>query len=214
MSDHNTFHLGLDIDGLFADFNGHPDTHGFSQLLCQVTGRDLFPRPWEPTTWHWWGALGYKPSEGSDAWESLKRSGTFWRDLPAYDGTREFFRLLNGYDELELQVTFLTTRMGRGAHYQTRRWLQSYGMHAPQVVLAANSQSKGLLAQALALDAYIDDYPPNVEAVRQYAPKTDVRLYRRPWNTAVVEPGIIDGMGALETWVLGALMTRAMGGKV
>lgn len=209
-----TFHLGLDIDGIFADFNGAPDTYGFSHLLVKTTGRDLFPRPWSPTTWHWWGTLGYKPSEGSDAWEALKASGTFWRGLPCYPGTAEFFRVLNSYDEADLRITFITTRMGAGAHYQTRSWLQSYGLFAPQVVLAANSQAKGILAQALALDAYIDDYPPNVQSVREFSPKTDTRLYRMPWNQDVNEEGIIDGMPALEEWVLTMLTHRNMAGTV
>jgi hypothetical protein len=210
-SNYDTFHLGLDLDGLFADFNGHPDTHGFSNLLVKVTERDLFPRPWTPTTWHWWGALGYKPSEGSAAWEVLKASGTFWRGLPAYPGTREFFRALNAYDELDLRVTFITTRMGAGAHYQSRAWLQAQGMYAAQVVLAANSEAKGMLAQALALDAYVDDYPPNVAAIRAYAPSCDTRLYAMPWNQDARDATTIEGLPALEAWILERLTARKPG---
>lgn len=208
MSD-STFHLGLDIDGIFADFNGHPDTHGFAQLLCQVTKRDLFPRPWSPTTWHWWGALGYKPSEGSETWEHLKASGAFWRYLPPYDGTQAFFRTLNSFHEIALRITFLTTRPGLGAHYQTRAWLVAQGLYAPQVIITADAKAKGILANALGLDAYVDDYPPNVQAVREMSPKTDCRLYRAPWNRDVVDPTALEDMAALEAWVVGRLQERA-----
>lgn len=197
-------HIGLDLDGVFANFNDHPDKGGMAALLIETSGRNLFPKDWKgPDTWHWWGALGYKKSEADVAWEAIRTRADFWLALNPYPDTAwALHRLSTLVSTRGVRYTFLTTRPGTSAHWQSVRWLRLHGMPEPQVIICPSSESKGVLAKALGLDAYVDDYPPNIEAVWRFSPDTAARLYAQPWNKdAQVEGATIYSLGALVEWI-------------
>ena len=177
------FRLGLDVDGVLADFNRKA-----AQVIARLTSRDLVPSPYrEPNTWYWMQAYGYRPSEETRFWEHVHESATFWETLDAIDGAEETIpyvqSLIEGDDESgALEVYFLTTRPSRTAHVQTRRWLYKRGILYPQVCVCDSQLTKGTLAQALRLDGVVDDYPPNLFAVRGVAADCKVVLYEAPWN--------------------------------
>jgi len=76
-------------------------------------------------------------------------------------------------------VYFITSRPGIDAKIQTEDWLYNAGYPHATVLI---SSAKGLCAQALKLDVYIDDRWENCVDVATTSLKTKVFLLDRPWN--------------------------------
>lgn len=181
MSNRPAFRLGLDLDGIFADFNTEA-----ALTIARLTGRTLAPNgqcPYLPHVWDWMRAVGYKKSEIDAFWRHVEADPSWWADLLPYRGTREFFRQLDAAIRAHvLDVFFLTTRPAYNAHWQCVQWVKEHGIEHPQVAIAHNSASKGLLAAGLQLGAYVDDYAPNLTAVRAHSPGTALGFYVQPWG--------------------------------
>jgi 5'(3')-deoxyribonucleotidase len=164
--------IGFDIDGVLADFNT-----AYMARIVYVTGRNLFPDNYQPDTWYYPEKLGYKSDELNAVWLSINADLTFWRSLKPYAGTHDIIdkltqRVWDGDD-----VYFVTARPSRNAKWQTECWLSSVGMTSPTVLIASE---KGLICQALELDAYIDDRHRNVLSVSHT--QTRPFLLDRSWN--------------------------------
>lgn len=164
--------LGFDIDGVLADFNS-----AYMALIVQVTGRNLFPDQYEPHTWFYPEALGYKPDELTAVWAAINADARFWCSLRPYAHTHHVIdrltqRVWNGDD-----VYFVTARPSLNAKWQTEKWLSSVGMISPTVLIASD---KGLVCHALSLDVHIDDRHRNALAVAKTTTKSF--LLDRPWN--------------------------------
>lgn len=178
--------LALDLDGVFADFNGQPGSHGFSRVLVETTKKDLFPTPFIPDTWNWWTALGYRKSEGDMAWKYVDQSAYFWSALRPLPGAKEALAAIQFYIEKKLvQVTFLTTRNSPTAHWQSVEWLQQHGIHRPQVCICHNSHSKAQIARALQVHAIVDDYVHNLKAMHMHDSGIKRFLVRQPYNVGL-----------------------------
>jgi 5' nucleotidase, deoxy (Pyrimidine), cytosolic type C protein (NT5C) len=208
------FHIGLDLDGVFADFNT-----AALDLLHELFGP---PRneDWEgPTTWNWWSDAGYKASESDTLWKVIRDPASqFWlRRVAPYRGAPQCLKaLINGAMDRGLAFTFLTTRPGRTARPQSIEWLRRYVARgwAPQVICCPNAEGKGRIAAGMQLDAFIDDSWPNVQAVQRHTqlPGKHLAVYHRPWTAATLpprEPGdpvpdpvwSVDGYDNLFSWV-------------
>lgn len=189
--------MGLDLDGVFADFNGHPGhwtddkptgpgrgSHGFARLLVETSGRDLFPRPWTgPTLWSWWRPLGYHTREADAAWRAVQGRTDFWSTLRPYSGAVDTLAVVRklrtaGY----LEPYFLTTRLGSSACAQSIWWLTEHALFNPQVVICPNADDKGDMARRLNLSLVVDDHCENLLAVKQHSTARLV-LYDQPWST-------------------------------
>ncbi len=152
--------IGLDIDGVHADFAG-----AFTKLIVKVTGKDLFERGdgKNPPSWDWFFLRGYTKEEVGLAWNVVKSpASAFWlnlEELPGCAATRlVILDLLRWHD-----VYFITNRPGQNAKWQTEQWLRLHlQIDHPTVLL---SSEKGLTAKALQLDCYLDDYYVNVDDV-------------------------------------------------
>lgn len=175
--------IGCDIDGVLADFNT-----SFIKRVISITGCDLFPsRPFDIPTWDYPEFYGYTKDETSAVWKAITADEYFWENLAGYEDaidviSRLFDHAVNGHAD----VYFITSRPGIEAKYQTEQWLQdrAYGNDdiydpVPTVLI---SSAKGLCAQALKLDAYVDDRWENCVDVATTSPKTKVFLLDRPWN--------------------------------
>lgn len=178
--------IGVDVDGVLADFNAN-----FIRLCVQVTGHNLFPAGYEPTTWNYPESLGYTSEEVSSVWAAIKADGLFWRGVDRYQSTTEFMAYLNDCANRGDDLYFITDRMGTRAKEQTEEWLLNNGMGAvnyrPITVLL--TAKKGLTAQVLGLDVYIDDKRENCIDVAVMTAEIDgsdqtckVYLLNRPWN--------------------------------
>lgn len=176
--------LGFDCDGVFADFNA-----AFIERVKQLTGRDLFPSGYVPTTWNYPESLGYLPEEVRQVWEALRADRTFWLTLPPYEGAQaqlERIRLLS----LDHDVYFVTSRPGERAKHQTEIWLATHSgdfMWNPTVLIASD---KAAIAKALDFHAYIDDRWENVRDVRMGTTAIPY-LLDRPWNQNHVGSGVL-----------------------
>lgn len=172
--------IGIDVDGVLADFNV-----SYQKVLIGITQKNLFGTlPYDPPEWNYVEPLGYTKEDDQKAWDWIKISPMFWRDLPRYpEAANEIGRLISlsfkGHS-----VYYITNRMGNNPKHQTERWLYRNGYmvstHAPTVLVTAH---KGLAAAALELDCYIDDKPSNCEdVIKQRGLKTATYLMDRTWN--------------------------------
>ena len=181
--------LGLDLDGVLADFN-----NAFARVLRQVTGRELYGTF---TTWEWMKAWGYTDEECARAWAAVKRSARFWEDLTPLADVSELSRL-------GARLVFVTNRIGETAQEQTERWLRRYGIADPRVILSAD---KGVWAALAQVDAFIDDKPENCRMVKEALPSATVILLEQPWNV-----GERSGLQSAPT--LAAALALAVSGEV
>lgn len=174
--------LGIDIDGVLADWN-----HAFITLLVKTSGRDLFPpRPFPITMWHYPALYQYTPREITTAWSNIHHSGNFWESLPGYPETRHVATALQARETLRRDdLYFITARPGLHAKVQTESWLMKQGIFKPTVLL---SERKGHCALALDLDAYIDDRLENIRDVVWASPGTRAFLLTRDWNVHYPTP--------------------------
>lgn len=165
--------IGIDVDGVIADFN-----QAFITRVCDRTGRDLFPaRPFDIPTWNYPEHYGYRMDEVTCVWDHVKGDPQFWASLPPYSWTSEFLSRLDPYAD---DVYFITNRMGVSPKQQTERWLWlNQGPVSPTVLITA---MKGWTARSLDLDVYIDDRDLNVIDVRTVSPKTRTFIQDQPWN--------------------------------
>lgn len=179
--------IGIDIDGVLADFN-----QSFIERCIAVTGRNLFPPDYIPTCWDYPQSLGYTKEETDAVWADIVVDPTFWESLIPYDEARMFLLQLPEMVKKH-DVYFITSRPGIQAKLQTENWLHYQSADffwQPTVLICSN---KGAAAIALNLDVYIDDRDVNVEdvvecrAIREKSKgivgcKTRVLLLNRLWN--------------------------------
>lgn len=182
--------LGVDVDGVLADFNGN-----FIERYITVIGEDKFPaRPFEIKSWNYpEDDYGYSVEQTGNVWSSIKRDRSFWQDLPPYEDTHDAMRQLSRLSWEEHDIYFITSRMGVKAKQQTEDWIMNNGFSDYPTVLI--SSEKGLCARALKLDFYIDDRTENCEDVRDHAMANCVML-ARSWNRDIPNVPRIPNMAA------------------
>lgn len=168
--------IGFDIDGVFADFNA-----SFIERVIASTGKDLFPpRPFDIPTWGYPQLYGYTKEEESKVWNEITKDPYFWYDLSPYSDTQNaLYRLSSIACNFDDDVYFITSRPGVVAKAQTERWLRDMGVTIRPTVLI--SSAKGLCAQALKLDTYIDDRWENCMDVAGNSNAVTSMLVQ-PWN--------------------------------
>jgi uncharacterized HAD superfamily protein len=141
--------LGIDIDGVLADFMG-----GFSALTEQEFGIKL-PQPWQTYDWH--KDNGVTPEQTNYLWELIK-SGPFYGTLMPLPGALDAIERLNKLSLKDHDIYFITSRNGTLTKFWTEMWLKFHGMDMPTVLL---TKDKGAAAKALGLDVFVDDKPEN-----------------------------------------------------
>ncbi len=183
MSNHRGLRIGVDIDGVLADFN-----EAYVRRCISVTGKDLFPGPygtWTIKTWNYPEAFGYTAEEVSAVWDSIKKDGYFWESLGHYDTTHDDIAMLAYCASiLNDDLYFITARPGIMSKTQTERWLAhkvrlTVGSHKFEPTVLITSK-KGLAARTLDLDVYIDDKWENCLEVAQTS--TRCFMMNRGWN--------------------------------
>lgn len=165
--------IGVDVDGVLADFD-----IAYANLLSVMTGRTI-PTDSDPEVWDW-PELHVTAEEEDAAWE-LIATRPFWDVLPedrsmTPDSWRRLAALNDAHD-----VYFITARLTPHARAQTSFWLYDRGLVNVSVVCAAD---KGLVARSLRLEAFLDDLPENVLAVREESPDTKVFMRMRRFNAS------------------------------
>jgi hypothetical protein len=169
----------LDIDGVLMNF-----TASYAAALAKVHGSDLLPNGWQvdpefPPKWSWESHYGYTPAEEREVWqEHILKSNNFWLKLKPLPHARETLSVLNGLSKAgEIDLFFISHRMGLKAKYQTTMSLYENGIDFPCILFA---EDKVPLLRALKANFFIDDKPEtlmNVEAASHNEKWPDFNLY-------------------------------------
>ncbi len=94
-------------------------------------------------------------------WDHVKKIENFWNTLPELE-PGIISRIAKTSRARRWEVIFLTTRpstAGDLVQLQSQRWLEAHGFQYPSVYVV--QRSRGKIADALALDAFVDDRPEN-----------------------------------------------------
>jgi uncharacterized HAD superfamily protein len=97
----------------------------------------------------------------SQLWDHVKQIENFWTTLPELE-PGIISRIAKAASERRWEVIFLTTRpstKGELVQLQSQRWLEAHGFQYPSVFVV--QRSRGKIADALHLDAFVDDRPEN-----------------------------------------------------
>ncbi|HWI19881.1 MAG TPA: hypothetical protein VNT81_19140 [Vicinamibacterales bacterium] len=94
-------------------------------------------------------------------WDHVKKMENFWTTLPELE-PGIIARIAKTARERRWEVIFLTTRpstAGDLVQLQSQQWLEAHGFQYPSVYVV--QRSRGKIADALGLDAFVDDRPEN-----------------------------------------------------
>ena len=94
-------------------------------------------------------------------WDHVKNVENFWTTLPELE-PGIIARIAKAAADRRWEVLFLTTRpatAGELVQLQSQRWLEAHGFQFPSVFVVQGS--RGRIADALQLDAFVDDRPEN-----------------------------------------------------
>lgn len=168
--------IGFDLDGTVADM--------YSALRREATalfGEEVLRTPEEASTPQEPGkeqAPEPKPEDDHTAtlaiqelhltarqqnqlWDHVKKIENFWTTLPELE-PGIISRLAKIAADRRWEIIFLTTRpstKGELVQLQSQRWLEAHGFQYPSVFVV--QRSRGKIADALGLDAFVDDRPEN-----------------------------------------------------
>ena len=176
--------LGLDIDGVLADFVG-----GFNRLAHRLTGK---PLPAEPECWDYFLLHGYTQDEVDGVWHHIHEHPEWWLTLRPLVG--------HLYFPLGAVVYYVTNRpLRKGVHEATEAWLRQHISPRGSLVM---TRRKGEAASALHLARFIDDRPENLSEILDVRRgRTKLTLQRRPWN--VEAQARWRTVGGVEEWLGG-----------
>lgn len=181
--------IAFDIDGVLAAF-----VPSYEMLFAQITGRDNFkPVAYDgPESWNWPSDhYGYTKEETKQVWDTIKKSRTFWQNLPPTPG----FGLFKGWweqHEQEHEVYFVTARPGTDTKFQTEQWFIGHLGEIPTVLI---SEEKGEVCHALGIEYYVDDKAENILDVQTKSPKTLAYLIDKQYNRHIEVDNRIKGLG-------------------
>jgi hypothetical protein len=118
------------------------------------------------------------PKQSEAIWARLTATEDFWATLNEIE-TGAIARLAQEADARRWDVLFITSRprsIGATVQRQSQRWLAAKGFPMPSVYVVHGS--RGRIAQALALDAVVDDRPDNCLDVALESRAAAILLWR------------------------------------
>lgn len=164
--------LGIDLDGVVADFNT-----GWMTRYNAAFGTSLTPDM--VTMWDAMVALGHFETD-EEFWEWVRAGdgpGLF-RSLPLYDDAlRSLEDLARNHD-----IVVITTKPEWAAS-ETFAWLAEHAIPTREVHITDQKWR-------VDCDVYLDDGPHNLEALALERPDRTICRFVRPWNGPI--PGVID----------------------
>lgn len=159
--------IGIDIDGVLAEFNTE-----FKKSFPRI------PDDFVPDVWDWPRKYGATDKEIEEAWDDLWYSSTFWPRLSPYPEMLKQVKVINTLTEDGYEIYYITARNSWNAKFDTETWLLRHGIRCPTVIISEGKQ-KGKICSALGLDAMLDDSVENIIPISDACP---AYLLDRPWN--------------------------------
>lgn len=172
-SQHRPLRLGIDLDGVVADFNA-----GWIERYNAQFGSALLPEHvdiWDAPT------LLTHFTDMSEFWSWARTAGggaSIFRVLQPYRGAIEALDRLAKRD----RVVIVTTKP-RFAIHDTYEWLAEHRVPTTEVHIVDDKSE-------VDCDIYLDDADHNIEALVAARPNSLVCRYVRPWSTS--HAGAID----------------------
>ena len=165
--------LGIDLDGVIADFNT-----GWIGLYNEEFGASL--RTADVTAWGAPMLLTHFDSMGQFwRWAARAADGvSIFRVLDPFPGALDAVQRL----AVDHSIVIVTTKP-RFAVGDTFAWLEEHALPTREVHIVDDKTS-------VDCDAYLEDADHNLEALRRRRPDSVVCRYVRPWNRA--HAGVVD----------------------
>src|SRR6266566_3001278 len=138
--------IGLDIDGVLADFRT-----AFRQTAELCLRRDVAEGADEQAS------TVLAPEEVRRVWEYIAKEPNWWMEVPAYEPA-QIARLYGLTRAAGWEVFFMTKRpasAGDSVQFQTQWWIERFGFYLPAVLTVPGS--RGDIANGLRLDLMVDD---------------------------------------------------------
>lgn len=158
--------LGVDIDGVLADFRG-----AFREAARECLRREVALDAGDDKA-----TLSHPDIER--VWNHIARTPNWWMGVRAYEPA-EIANLYALARSGQWEVCFLTKRpasAGDAVQFQTQWWLEQQGYYLPAVITVPGS--RGDLANALRLDLVIDDQFVNCAEVIGAGPSKALLMLR------------------------------------
>src|SRR5688572_8162988 len=169
--------IGFDLDGTVADMYSALRREAiklFGEEVLrkaevvptqpQEAGKEQTPQPKpedDQTTSLALNELHLTSRQQSQLWDHVKQIENFWTTLPELE-PGIISRIAKAASDRRWELIFLTTRpstKGELVQLQSQRRLEAHGFQYPSVFAVQRSRAK--IADALALDAFVDDRPEN-----------------------------------------------------
>lgn len=157
--------VAFDLDGTLADMHSV-----LRREALRLFGDSVLPPPSSDVTSTdtadetgstFTAGLRLTASQRTQLWDQVRQTDNFWTTLPEQE-PGIIVRLAEMADARRWEVMFVTTRpssAGDTTQRQTQQWLVRHGFQLPSVFVVR--RSRGKLADALHLDAVVDDRPEN-----------------------------------------------------
>ena len=167
--------IGFDLDGTVADMYSalHEEAlklfgeetlakSAYKRAPAGVDGADgVKAEPEDNTGTLAMDELHLTARQQMQLWDHVKKIENFWTTLPELE-PGIIARIAHVAATRQWEVIFLTTRpptAGEMTQLQSQRWLDAHGFRYPSVMVV--QRSRGKIADALQLDAFVDDRPEN-----------------------------------------------------
>jgi hypothetical protein len=180
--------IGLDVDGVLADFRSSFHTAALRVLRRDVGGANDSPQGGGPLA----------PGDMRRVWDHIAKTQNWWMEVEPYE-PEQIARLYSLTRASGWEVFFLTKRppsAGDSVQFQTQWWIERFGFYLPAVLTVPGS--RGDIANGLRLDLVLDDQLINCVEVVSATPTKALLMQRTPDNTAR-DHAINRGIGVVST---------------
>jgi hypothetical protein len=185
--------VAFDLDGTLADMHvvlrrEAEQLFGETQLATAVepSGASTGDQE-EPESDKVMAELHLSDRQQMQLWDHVKTVETFWCGLPEME-PGIVARLAETATARRWEVLFVTTRplvAGETVQIQSQRWLEAHGFQYPSVFVV--HRSRGKIADALELDAVVDDRPENCVDIAVDSRAMPILIW--PGDESLLPPG-------------------------
>jgi hypothetical protein len=159
--------VGLDVDGILANFTQHIIDTANAMGIGQH-----FPRRWQFCN-KWMFSDHF-----DEVWSSIKDDPMWWLSIPPHEGVGH---------EIDFEIEAYVTARPIGPEF-TAAWLQHHGFQKASVLTVQPDTSKVEALEHLSIDLFVDDRGDNFAEI--LAGGIQCLLYDRPWNRDCADGGL------------------------